>query len=277
MHKQQGISYVRSSPAFSAVSVVFDEPNLIADAGLVPLVRLAEQFGLPALVEDRLRIEGTDNSAGANRAAKVMTLVAAMCAGADSIDDTDRLRRGAMGRPFGGVRAPSTLGTFLRAFTHGHNRQPCRRARARFSLTVRTNPHVAAVIAAGKNSALAHLPSGSLQASNAWLTLWVIAHNLLRAAGALAGTFHARATTGPLRDRLIHVPARVARSARRLTLHLPGRWPWQHVFTDLFDATGLINNPTTRPTGPDRSRRGKAGQTGGRPMPPPATPTRPRT
>ncbi|GAA2261519.1 MULTISPECIES: transposase [Kitasatospora] len=92
------------------------------------------------------------------------------------------------------------------------------------------------VIADGKGSVLAHLPSGNFQANNAWLTLWAIAHNLLRAAGALAGTFHARATTGTLRDHLIHVPARIARPARRLTLHLPGHWPWQHAFTDLFNA-----------------------------------------
>ncbi|KJK54778.1 hypothetical protein [Saccharothrix sp. ST-888] len=59
---------------------MFDEPNLIAGAGLVPLVRLAERAGLPALVGDRLRIEGTGSGAGANPAAKVMTLVAAMCA-----------------------------------------------------------------------------------------------------------------------------------------------------------------------------------------------------
>ncbi|PYC64279.1 IS1380 family transposase [Streptomyces tateyamensis] len=455
---------MQSSHAVSAVSAVFDEPNLIADAGLVPLVRLAESVGLPALVGDRLRIEDADNGAGANPTAKVMTLVAAMCAGADSIDDTNRLRHGAMGRLFGGVRAPSTLGTFLRAFTHGHNRQlhsvhrdflarlaratpllpgleqvafvdidpthrrvygrakqgaevgrfkgvrtlhpilatlstplarpviaavrlrrgkaadargagpftaealtatrqagasgtvivradsqfynadvvaACRRANARFSVTVRMNPHVAAaisaidedawtairypeafvdpdtgelvsdaevaettytaftgrkkaehvtarlivrrvrrlnaevaagqgelftawryhpvftdspfemlqaelqhrqhatieqVIADGKSSALAHLPSGDFQANAAWLTLWATAHNLLRAAGALAGTFHARATTVTLRAHLVHVPARIARTARKFTLHLPERWPWQHDFTDLFAA-----------------------------------------
>ena len=454
---------MQSSHAVSAVSVVFDEPNLIADAGLVPLVRLAERAGLPALVGNRLRIEGTDNGAGANPGAKVMTLVAAMCAGADSIDDTDRLRHGAMDRLFGGVRAPSTLGTFLRAFTHGHNRQlhsvhrdflarlarttpllpgvdqvafvdidpthrrvygrakqgaevgrfkgvrtlhpilatlstpsarpvvaavrlrrgkaadargagpftsealavtrqagasgtvivradsqfynadvvaACRRANARFSVTVRMNPHVAAaisaidedawtairypdafvdpdtgelvsdaevaettytaftgrkkaehvtarlivrrvrrlnaevtagqgelftawryhpvftdspftmlqaelqhrqhatieqVIADGKGSALAHLPSGNFQANNAWLTLWAITHNLLRAAGSLAGSFHARATTATLRAHLVNIPARLARSARKLTLRLPDHWPWQHAFTDLFD------------------------------------------
>ncbi|KIQ64263.1 transposase [Kitasatospora griseola] len=453
---------MKSSHSPGVLTAAFDEPNLIVDAGLVPLVRLAERVGLPGLAGKRLRIDGAGNSGGANPAAKVMTLVAAMCAGADSIDDTGRLRHGAMGRLFGGVRAPSTLGTFLRSFTHGHNRQlhavhrdflarlaaatpllpgldrvafvdvdpthrrvygrakqgaevgrfkgvrtlhpilatlstpmarpviaavrlrrgkaadargagpftaealaaarqagaggsvvvradsrfynadvvaACRRARAHFSLTVRMNPHVAAaissigedawtpirypeafvdpdtgelvsdaevaettytaftgrkkaeqatarlivrrvrrlnaetaagqgelftawryhpvftdspfemlqaeihhrrhatieqVIADGKGSALAHLPSGNFQANNAWLTLWAIAHNLLRAAGALAGTFHARATTATLRAHLVHVPARLARSARRLTLHLPRRWPWQHAFAGLF-------------------------------------------
>jgi hypothetical protein len=444
---------------------VFDEANLVADAGLVPLVGLAERAGLPELVADRVRIEQAANSAGANAAVKVMSLIAAMCTGADSIDDADRLRVGATGRLFDGVRAPSTLGSFLRAFTHGHNRQlhsvhreflarlaahtpllpgvdkvafvdvdpthrrvyghakqggevgrlkgqrtlhpilatlstalarpvvaavrlrrgraadargagpftaealaaarqagatgivvmradsqfysadvaaTCRRAGARFSVTVRMNPHVAAaigripesawtaihypdafvdpdtgelvsdaevaeieytaftsrkkaeqvtarlivrrvrrlnaeevagqgelftawryhpvftdspfetlqaehqhrqhavveqVIADGKGSALAHLPSGNFQANAAWLTLWAITHNLLRAAGALAGTFHAKATTATIRAHLVHVPARIARTARKLILHLPQRWPWQHAFTDLFDAT----------------------------------------
>jgi len=96
------------------------------------------------------------------------------------------------------------------------------------------------VIADGKASALAHLPSGNFQANAAWLTLWAIAHNLLRAAGALSGTFHAKATTATIRAHLVHVPARIARTARtarKLVLHLPQRWPWQHAFTDLFDAT----------------------------------------
>ncbi|WP_371484254.1 transposase [Kitasatospora sp. NBC_00315] len=79
------------------------------------------------------------------------------------------------------------------------------------------------------------MPSGNFQANNAWLTLWAITHNLLRAAGSLAGSFHARATTATLRAHLINVPARLARSARRQTLHLLDRWPWQHAFTDLFD------------------------------------------
>jgi hypothetical protein len=93
------------------------------------------------------------------------------------------------------------------------------------------------VIADAKSGPLAHLPSAKFQANAAWLTLWAITHNLLRAAGALASAFHAKATTATLRDHLVHIPARITRSARRLTVHLPERWPWQHAFTQLFDAT----------------------------------------
>jgi hypothetical protein len=456
---------MQSSHAATAVSAVFDEPNLIADAGLLPLVRLAERAGLPEQAAAALRIEGADNSGGAHPAAKVMSLLAAMCAGADSIEDTDRLRHGAMDRAFGGVRAPSTLGTFLRSFTHGHNRQlarvhrqflsalarttpllpgagqvmfididpthrrvyghakqgaevgrlkgqrtlhpilatfstplarpvigavrlrrgksadvrgaesfvaetlaiareaggtgirlvradskfytadvvaACRRAGARFSLTTGMNPSIAAAIsridqdawtpirypdaftdpdtgemvsdaevaeiqytaftgrkkaeqvtaplivrrvrrlnaevtqgqgelftawryhpvftdspfpmldaeldhrrhavveqaiADGKSGPLAHLPSGNFQANAAWLTLWAMSHNLLRAAGALTSLFHAKATTATLRAHLVHVPARLARTARtKLTAHLPEHWPWRDAWLTLLDA-----------------------------------------
>jgi hypothetical protein len=91
------------------------------------------------------------------------------------------------------------------------------------------------VIADSKASALAHLPSGKFNANTAWLTLWAMAYNLLRATGALTSTFHARATTASLRAHLVHVPARIARSARRITLHLPHNWPWQDAWTQLFD------------------------------------------
>jgi hypothetical protein len=114
---------VQSLHAASAVDVAFDEANLIADAGLVPAVALAEQIGLPELVAERVAIVGAANSAGANPAAKVMSLLAGMVTGADSIDDVDRLRHAGNGRVFAEVRAPSTLGTFLRAFTHGHVQQ----------------------------------------------------------------------------------------------------------------------------------------------------------
>ncbi|MCA1701781.1 MAG: hypothetical protein LC808_00320 [Actinobacteria bacterium] len=105
------------------VDVAFDDPNLIADAGLVPLIALAEQVGVPGLVAEHVTITGATNSAGANPGAKVMSLVAGMLAGADSIEDVDRLRHAGNTIVFDQIRAPSTLGTFLRAFTHGHVQQ----------------------------------------------------------------------------------------------------------------------------------------------------------
>jgi hypothetical protein len=455
---------MRLSHAAVAVDVAFDEPNLIADAGLVPVVALAERIGLPELIIERVAIVGAVNSAGANPAAKVMSLLAGMVAGADSIEDVDRLRHAGGGPVFDGIRAPSTLGTFLRAFTHGHVQQlntvlrgtlirlaehtpllpgadevvfvdldsahrqvygyqkqgaavgrltgrrtlhpliatACTpisrpvvvairlrkgkaadvRGAARFlaealttvraiaptarivvradskfytadvaataarygahvSLTTGSNPSVNAAIARvpdtgwtaihypnafvdtetgelvsdaevaeipyaaftsrpaaqqilgrlivrrvkrlnpkatpGQDglfdvwrhhavfvtstfpmlqaegfhrdhaiieqvivdaaaSALAHLPSGSFAANAAWAVLWAIAHNLTRAAGCLAGAFHARATTATIRAHLITVPARLARSARRLTLHLPESWPWQPAWQALHAA-----------------------------------------
>jgi hypothetical protein len=86
-----------------------------------------------------------------------------------------------------------------------------------------------------KNSALAHLPSGSFSANAAWLVLAVIAFNLTRAAATLTGGGLATATTGSLRRTLIAVPARIATSARRLVVHLPDASPWQDAWSDLFD------------------------------------------
>jgi hypothetical protein len=107
--------------------------------------------------------------------------------------------------------------------------------------THRAHAIVEQVIADLKNGPLAHLPSGVFTANAAWLALTTIAFNLLRAAGALAATRpgHALAvaTTATLRTRLIMVPARIARSARRLTLHLPTRWPWRAEWTRLADHT----------------------------------------
>jgi hypothetical protein len=427
------------------------------------VVRLAERWGLPALASEHVRLPVSKDSTGAFPAAKLMSLVGGMVAGADSIDDMDRLRHGALPRLFAGVRAPSTLGSFLRSFTHGHVKQlhavarrflpeldahtgllsgaesvayvdiddtirraygyakqgagygyskvkglnallgivstplsapviaatrlrkgptnsargdaafvaetirtarasgatgllivradsafygadvinACRALDAHFSVTVRMNASIKAaiagideaawkaikypkavwdeegqcwisdaeiaettytaftskpkkqqvtarlivrrvkrlnpgaisegqgtlfdtcrhhgaftnsalslanaerdhrrhavveqVIADVKNGPFAHAPSGHFQANAAWLALAALAHNLTRAAGTLASAFHAKATTGTIRDHLINVPARLARSARRLTLHLPERWPWRDDFTQFFD------------------------------------------
>ena len=81
---------------------------------------LAQRAGLADLVSATLTLKATG---GVNAHLKVPALVAGMVAGADSIDDMDLLRHGGMGRLFTGVRAPSTLGTFLRTFTFGHVRQ----------------------------------------------------------------------------------------------------------------------------------------------------------
>ena len=452
----------------AAVSAVFDDPNLVSAAGLVPMLRLARSAGLDELARERLSVP-TDK--GANAGAKVMSLVAGMLAGADSIDDMNLLRHGGMGRLFDRTYAPSTLGSFLREFRFGHVRQldavasrvlanlasaapllrvragervmvdlddtiievhgyqkqgasfgysgvrgsnaliaaastsasapvilgqrlrqgktgspkgaarivgdalatlrrtgvaagarPLLRADSAFyghatigtaikagadvSVTVRMDPAVKAAIAtipddawemieytdsirdeatgqliskaevaeidftacrfrkkaervAGrlvvrripdlnpaqaeqptlfdtwrhhafftttntddmdtvvahkthrahaiieqvhadlKAGPLAHLPCGVFTANSAWLVLAVIAFNLTRTAGIIADRVGrlARATTATIRRTLIHVLARLARSARRITLHLPEAWPWQNAFTQLFTIT----------------------------------------
>jgi hypothetical protein len=102
--------------------VTFDEPTLVADAGLVVPATLMVRLGLEQLVNETVRLRGRVGGALPGR--KVLTLVAAILAGATHIDHADRLRAGATARvlPFR-VMAPSTLGTFLRSFTFGHVRQ----------------------------------------------------------------------------------------------------------------------------------------------------------
>jgi hypothetical protein len=464
---------MQSSHAVTAVDVAFDDPNLVGDVGLVPVLALAEQVGLPELVAEHVTVLGAANSAGANPTVKVMSVLGGMIAGADSIEDIDRLRHAGNRLLFEQIRAPSTLGTFLRAFTHGHVQQlnavlrrclialaqrtpllpgadqvvfvdvdsthrqvygyakqgaavgrlkgkktlhpllaiastpharpvvvaarlrrgkaadvrgaprflaealatvraiaptativvradskfysadvvaTAARYGAQVSLTTGSNPSVNAAIsgiddaawtaihypqafvdedtgelvsdaevaempytaftsrptaqhvsgrlivrrgrrlntstAAGQDelfatwrhhavlvtsgfetlqaesqhrghaiieqviadaagSALAHLPSAVFTANAAWTVLWAIAHNLTRAAGVLAGAFHARATTATIRAHLINVPARIARRARRLTLHLPESWPWSSAWTTLHTAVHRRTRPAT--------------------------------
>jgi len=101
-------------------SAVFDDPNLVTGGGLAPVVALARRCDLAALAGRHLSLP---SRGGANPHVKLSALVAGMVVGADSIADMDALRHGGMGRLFGGVRAPSTLGTLLRTFTFGHVRQ----------------------------------------------------------------------------------------------------------------------------------------------------------
>ncbi|MFC3350021.1 IS1380 family transposase, partial [Streptomyces echinoruber] len=121
---------MKSSHTPATLFAAFDDPDLIAHAGLIPTIRLAERCGLPRLVAEKVKLTGAANGAGTAVEAKALSIVGGMIAGADSIDDLDVLRHGGLSRLFGGVRAPSTLGTFLRAFTWGHVRQLQSAARA---------------------------------------------------------------------------------------------------------------------------------------------------
>jgi len=445
----------------------FDDERVIAYAGLEPVMRLAERVDLGGLVDEHVAI---DDRLGVNAAAKLSSIVAGMATGAGSIADLDALRHGGMDKLFDGIRAPSTLGSFLRCLrwgnvrqiekvsrevlarlaahtpllpgagtvafldvdamqkrTYGYNKQgaafghtkiqgksvlvrglnvlastlstplaapvvtgtrlrggnasssrgaesfvaesitaaraagatgilimrgdsafysagviaACRRAGAHFSVTAKMDPKIKAAIAAidpgawtpitypgaifdeqagcwvsdaeiaevtytafaSKNKQavtarlivrrvkrlnpkavigqdelfstyryhavftdspfhlvqaeeqhrdhaiveqvfadlvrgpLAHLPSGDFAANAAWLTCAAITHNLLRAAGCLAGGVHAKARSATLRRRLIAVPARLARHGRgHITLHLPQHWRWQAAWMNIFDA-----------------------------------------
>jgi Transposase DDE domain group 1 len=108
---------VRLLHEMAKISATFDDPHLVSRAGLVPVMALAQRAGLDSLAAEHVRLS---RPCGVNAQVKVACLVAGMIAGADSIDDMDLLRHGAMPVVFGGIRAPSTLGSFLRSFTWGN-------------------------------------------------------------------------------------------------------------------------------------------------------------
>jgi Transposase DDE domain group 1 len=112
----------RVSHGIDRLDVTFDDPNLVANAGLLVVATLSGRLGLEALIDATVRLVG--RVGGAQPGRKVLTLVHAMIAGASHIDHVDMLRAGATAGVLGHrVMAPSTLGTFLRAFTCGHVRQ----------------------------------------------------------------------------------------------------------------------------------------------------------
>ena len=103
---------------------MFDEPNLVSAAGLVPILELAEQTGLSWLIGEHVDLPSTRVKSGAvNPVGKLTSIIGGMICGADSIDDVDVLRAGGTPRVFDEVYAPSTLGIFLREFTFGHANQ----------------------------------------------------------------------------------------------------------------------------------------------------------
>jgi Transposase DDE domain group 1 len=131
---------MHSSYTFTADSAVFDEPNLVSAAGLVPVLELAEQTGLSELIDEHVQLPSTRVKSGAvNPVGKLTSIIAAMACGADSIDDAGVLRAGGTPRVFNEVYAPSTLGIFLREFTFGHTKQLAAVARAHLvALAART-------------------------------------------------------------------------------------------------------------------------------------------
>jgi Transposase DDE domain group 1 len=106
-----------------AVEVVFDDERVVSDAGIALVATLAGRLGIERLADRLVRLR-RDRPGAANVGRKVMALIYAMLLGADCIDDCELLRAGRTRRLLGGwLPAPSTLGTFLRAFTFGHVRQ----------------------------------------------------------------------------------------------------------------------------------------------------------
>ncbi len=111
---------MKASHALSSVSQVFDEPCLVPHGGLLTAGVLTERLGLWPLIAGTLTVPGPT---GVNSAAKVATVLAGMLSGANSIDGLDVLRAGATATLFDDLRAPSTVGSWLRAFTQGNVRQ----------------------------------------------------------------------------------------------------------------------------------------------------------
>lgn len=90
---------------------------------------------------------------------------------------------------------------------------------------------------------LARIPSGRFGANSAWVLCAAIAHNLLRAAGVLAGARHGKARGATLRRTLVNIPARLARPQRKPLLHLPSHWPWEPAWLALWH--NIIGHPST--------------------------------
>src|SRR3954462_903690 len=110
---------MRASHDLSWVGVRFDEPNLVPTAGLPPAAALAQRLGVERLVDDRLTLAAHGHHSGV----KALTVLGSMLAGGDSIRDVNVLRTGATGELFDGVRASSTIGSWLRAFKWSNVRQ----------------------------------------------------------------------------------------------------------------------------------------------------------
>jgi hypothetical protein len=110
---------VRASHDLSRVTTTFDESNLVPNAGLLPAAVLAQRIDVAGLVDERLTLAAH----GASSGTKALTVIGSMLAGGDSIDDVTVMRAGATGSLFDATRAPSTIGSWLRAHKWSNVRQ----------------------------------------------------------------------------------------------------------------------------------------------------------
>ena len=123
MHpNSEGTFSMPSSHTPSGLVVAFDDDHAVANAGLALTATLTEWLGVEALVDELVDLGDRPGARRPGR--KVLTLLHAMVAGGDAIDDANLLRTGRTQEVLGHrVMAPSTLGTFLRSFSFGHIRQ----------------------------------------------------------------------------------------------------------------------------------------------------------
>jgi hypothetical protein len=113
---------MRSNHKLVGMETTFDEDNLLPNGGLVVPAALAQRLGVAELIDERVHLPA-DAPGRAASGAKAMTVIGAMLAGADSIDDVAVLRAGAAAEVFDDTRAPSTVGTWLRGFRWSTVRQ----------------------------------------------------------------------------------------------------------------------------------------------------------
>ena len=114
-------------------------------------------------------------------------------------------------------------------------------------ITHRRHATIETVFADLIDGPLAHMPSGRFGANSAWILCAAIAHNLLRAAGVIAGGTLTTARGATLRRQIVNIPARLARPQRRPVLHLPSHWPWAHTWIALWHNTITNQRPPPQP------------------------------
>ena len=231
------------------IEAIFDDPNSVANAGLILVGTLIKRLGLEALINQWVHLD-PNRPGGAAPGRKVLTLVCAIIAGGTHIDHVDVLRAGSTRRvlPFR-VMAPSTIGTFLRAFTFGHVRQ----LDAVADRVLQRAWHLGAGPAAGEplvidvDSTIAEVHGHHKQGAAYGYTKQLGYHPLLATRAGTGEIIHARmrkGSAGSGRGVVRFVDELVARLRRagatgQITLRADsGFWSWKLV--DALDRLGVL-------------------------------------